>query len=37
MIYAQTDLRLDTTFVDYVFVAFYFILALGIGVPRGGR
>ncbi|WP_232662370.1 sodium:solute symporter family protein [Pseudonocardia sp. TRM90224] len=29
---AQTDLRLDTTFVDYVFVAFYFLLVLGIGV-----
>ncbi|MBW0088875.1 sodium:solute symporter family protein [Pseudonocardia sp. KRD-184] len=32
MISAQADLRLDTTFVDYVFVAFYFLLALGIGV-----
>ena len=32
MIYAQADLRLDTTFIDYVFVAIYFILALGIGV-----
>ncbi|MBW0117254.1 sodium:solute symporter family protein [Pseudonocardia abyssalis] len=32
MISAQADLRLDTTFIDYVFVVFYFILALGIGV-----
>lgn len=32
MISAQADLRLDTTFIDYVFVAFYFLLALGIGV-----
>ena len=29
---AQADLRLDTTFIDYVFVVFYFVLALGIGV-----
>lgn len=32
MIYAQADLRLDTTFVDDVVVAFSFILALGTGV-----
>ncbi|HLU58571.1 MAG TPA: sodium:solute symporter family protein [Pseudonocardia sp.] len=29
---AQTDLRLDTTWIDYVFVVFYFLLVLGIGV-----
>ena len=29
---AQTDLRLDTTWIDYVLVAFYFVLVLGIGV-----
>ncbi|WP_433294098.1 sodium:solute symporter family protein [Pseudonocardia sp. CA-142604] len=29
---AQTDLRLDTTAIDYVFVVFYFVLVLGIGV-----
>jgi SSS family solute:Na+ symporter len=29
---AQTDLRLDTTAIDFVFVAFYFVLVLGIGV-----
>ncbi len=29
---AQTDLRLDTTWIDYVFVVFYFVLVLGIGV-----
>jgi SSS family solute:Na+ symporter len=29
---AQTELRLNTTAVDYVFVAFYFVLVLGIGV-----
>ncbi len=32
MNFAQADLRLDTTFVDYVFVVLYFVLALGIGV-----
>ncbi len=32
MNFAQADLRLDTTFIDYVFVVFYFVLALGIGV-----
>ncbi|GAA5135088.1 sodium:solute symporter family protein [Pseudonocardia adelaidensis] len=29
---AQADLRLNTTFIDYVFVVFYFVLVLGIGV-----
>jgi SSS family solute:Na+ symporter len=29
---AQTDLRLDTTAIDFVFVVFYFVLVLGIGV-----
>jgi solute:Na+ symporter, SSS family len=29
---AQTDLRLDTIWIDYVFVVFYFVLVLGIGV-----
>lgn len=29
---AATDLRLDTTWIDYVLVAFYFVLVLGIGV-----
>jgi SSS family solute:Na+ symporter len=29
---AQTDMRLDTIWVDYVFIAFYFVLVLGIGV-----
>jgi SSS family solute:Na+ symporter len=29
---AQTDLRLGTTALDYVLVAFYFVLVLGIGV-----
>jgi solute:Na+ symporter, SSS family len=29
---AQTDLRLDTTWLDYFFVVFYFLLVLGIGV-----
>lgn len=28
---AQTDLRLDTTAIDYVLVVFYFVLVLGIG------
>jgi solute:Na+ symporter, SSS family len=28
---AQTDLRLDTSALDYVLVAFYFVLVLGIG------
>ena len=32
MTLAQADMRLETEFVDYVFVAFYFLLALGIGV-----
>ena len=32
MVLAQTDLRLDTTWLDYVFVGFYFVLVLGIGV-----
>jgi solute:Na+ symporter, SSS family len=32
IVLAQTDLRLDTTWIDYVFVAFYFVLVLGIGV-----
>lgn len=29
---AQADLRLDTTAIDYLFIAFYFLLVLGIGV-----
>ena len=29
---AQTDLRLDANALDYVFVAFYFVLVLGIGL-----
>jgi SSS family solute:Na+ symporter len=29
---AQADLRLDTIWIDYVFVVFYFVLVLGIGV-----
>jgi SSS family solute:Na+ symporter len=29
---AQTELRLHTTAIDYAFVAFYFVLVLGIGV-----
>ncbi len=29
---AAVDVRLDTTFIDFVFVAIYFVLALGIGV-----
>jgi solute:Na+ symporter, SSS family len=29
---AQTDLRLDTTWLDYLLVVFYFVLVLGIGV-----
>jgi solute:Na+ symporter, SSS family len=29
---AQTDLRLDTIPIDYVLVAFYFVLVIGIGV-----
>ena len=32
IVLAQTDLRLDTIWIDYVFVAFYFVLVLGIGV-----
>jgi solute:Na+ symporter, SSS family len=32
MVLAQADLRLKTTFIDYVFVVFYFVLVLGIGV-----
>jgi SSS family solute:Na+ symporter len=32
VVLAQTDLRLDTTWIDYVFVVFYFVLVLGIGV-----
>jgi SSS family solute:Na+ symporter len=32
VVLAQADLRLDTTFIDYVFVVFYFVLVLGIGV-----
>jgi len=28
---AQTVLRLETTWLDYVFIAFYFLLVLGIG------
>jgi solute:Na+ symporter, SSS family len=29
---AQADLRLDTIWIDYVFVVIYFVLVLGIGV-----
>ena len=29
---AQEALRLETTFIDYVFVVIYFVIALGIGV-----
>jgi solute:Na+ symporter, SSS family len=29
---AQTDLRLSPNFIDYVFVVFYFVLVLGIGL-----
>jgi SSS family solute:Na+ symporter len=32
MVAAATNLRLDTTWVDYVLVAFYFVLVLGIGI-----
>ncbi|MDT7706087.1 MAG: solute:Na+ symporter, family [Pseudonocardiales bacterium] len=32
MLLAQADLRLGTTAIDYVLVAFYFVLVLGIGV-----
>jgi SSS family solute:Na+ symporter len=32
VVLAQTDLRLDTMWIDYVFVVFYFVLVLGIGV-----
>jgi SSS family solute:Na+ symporter len=32
VVLAQTDLRLDTSALDYVLVAFYFVLVLGIGV-----
>ena len=32
MILAQADLRLSPNFIDYVFVVFYFVLVLGIGV-----
>ena len=32
MLVAATDLRLGTTWIDYVLVAFYFVLVLGIGV-----
>src|SRR3954454_302405 len=32
MLVAATNLRLDTTWIDYVLVAFYFVLVLGIGV-----
>src|SRR6478735_2226621 len=32
MLVAATDLRLNTTWIDYVLVAFYFVLVLGIGV-----
>ena len=28
---AQTDLRLDANTIDYLLVAFYFVLVLGIG------
>jgi len=29
---AQADLRLSPNFIDYVFVVFYFVLVLGIGL-----
>ena len=32
MLLAQTDLRLDANALDYVLVAFYFVLVLGIGL-----
>jgi SSS family solute:Na+ symporter len=32
VVLAQTDLRLDAIWIDYVFVVFYFVLVLGIGV-----
>jgi len=32
IVLAQTSLRLDTIFIDYAFVVFYFVLVLGIGV-----
>jgi solute:Na+ symporter, SSS family len=32
MVVAATNLRLDTTWIDYVLVAFYFVLVLGIGI-----
>jgi SSS family solute:Na+ symporter len=32
VVLAQTDLRLNTSALDYVLVAFYFVLVLGIGV-----
>ncbi len=32
VVLAQTDLRLDTIWIDYVFVVIYFVLVLGIGV-----
>src|SRR3954465_6112178 len=32
MLVAATNLRLDTTWIDYVLVAFFFVLVLGIGV-----
>ena len=32
MVVAATSLRLGTTWIDYVLVAFYFVLVLGIGV-----
>ncbi|WP_308282997.1 sodium:solute symporter family protein [Pseudonocardia nigra] len=32
VVLAQADQRLDTIWIDYVFVAFYFVLVLGIGV-----
>jgi SSS family solute:Na+ symporter len=32
IVQAQTDLRLETTWLDYLLVGFYFVLVLGIGV-----
>ncbi len=32
VVLAQTDLRLDTIWIDYVFVIIYFVLVLGIGL-----
>jgi SSS family solute:Na+ symporter len=32
MLVAQADLRLSPNFIDYVFVVFYFVLVLGIGL-----